>query len=302
MKTAFIFPAFISEYLGSEIQILNSLSANFDTYLAETASVSGIDFSDFSIDNKAFTEDELCSQLISYTFSCCLSDALTAKGLKPDCIAGYSMGLYAALYSGVSIDFTDGVKLIIKAYQLSKAAIKNIEAGMGSIIGLNEEEIMSLIEKDKLSVEIANTNNDHAYLVTGEIKSLNNLLDSARNLGALNTSLLNVGTPYHSRMLSNIQDEFKQFTEDAISFKHIHYKLISSLSQTTISSPEQIGKEVVENLFQRIDWLSTYTKLLEMGVKTFIECGAGKSLQKIARFIPGNYQIYPMNKLGKLLP
>lgn len=301
MKTAFIFPAFISEYLGNEIQILNSLSAKFEDYLTEAGHISVIDFSEFSVNNKTFTEDELSSQLISYTFSCCMSDVFASKSIKPDYLAGYSMGLYAALFSGAAIDFGDGIRLIQKAYHLSKAAIKNINAGMGSIVGLSEEEIISLIEKDKLNAEIANTNNEHAYLVTGELNSLNKLLEYARNLGALNTTLLNVNTPYHSKMLSSTQDEFKQFIEETISFKTIRYPLISSISQSIISTPEQIRNEIAENLFQRIDWLSTFNKLLELNVKTFVECGAGKSLQKIARFISGDYQIYPMNKVERLI-
>lgn len=300
MNTAFIFPAFISDYLGNEIQILNSLSANFEDYLSEVSEVSGIDFSEFSIDNKIFTEDELCSQLISYTLSCCLADALALKNLTPDFLAGYSMGLYAALFAGGVIDFSDGVKLIKNAYRLSQTATADVESGMGSVVGLKEQEIHMIIEKNNLIAEIANTNNEHAYLVTGEKQSLNKLLEMAHQMGALNTFLLNVKTPYHSSALKNTREEFAEYIVQNFTFRPARYPIISSINQSILSSPEKIRIEIMKNLYQRIDWLRTFNKLRSLNVDIFIECGGGKSLQKIARFIPGDYRVFPMNKIHKL--
>jgi [acyl-carrier-protein] S-malonyltransferase len=120
-------------------------------------------------------------------------------------------------------------------------------------------------------------------------------------MGALNTILLNVNTPYHSTVLKSANEEFGRFIDKSISIKPVRCQLISSIDQTVLTTQNQIKREITENLYKRIDWLSTFNKLLTMDVKTFVECGAGKSLQKIARFIPGDYQIYPMNKLNKLI-
>jgi [acyl-carrier-protein] S-malonyltransferase len=301
MKTAFIFPAFISEYLGTEIQTLDLLNANFEVYLAEISRITGDNFSSFSIDDIAFTEDELRSQLISYAFSCCLSDALHGNGIKPDYLAGYSMGIYAALFTGNAIEFGDGVELIRQAFTISKESIKGFDAGMGSIVGLSEAEINELTVKNNLAVEIANTNNDHAYLVTGKRMDVSLLLELSQNLGALNATLLNVKTPYHSNLLKETEEIFRQYIFQSIKIKNSSIPLISSISQQIISSTDLISKELTDNLFKRINWLDTFKHLLDQNVQVFIECGAGKSLHKIARFIPGEYKLYPMNKLDSLL-
>ena len=47
--------------------------------------------------------------------------------------------------------------------------------------------------------------------------------------------------------------------------------------------------------------METFNKAINMGVGQFIECGAGKSLQKIGRFIPGDFTVYPMNKIDKVI-
>jgi len=301
MKTVFIFPAFISEYLGNEIQILDSFASSFQQNLTTASKVTGIDFERFSIENKVYTEDELSSQIISYIFSCSLSDVLIYRGLKPDILAGYSMGLYAALYTGGAIDFEEGIRLIVKAFNISKSMINNIDSGMGSIIGLTLKEIEEIIVANKLEAEIANSNSIHSHLITGQLEAVNSLLDVARKTGALNVSLLNVKTPYHSQLLKETRVEFQQFITNHIQLKKSNYPIISSIDQRMFESPDKIKTELISNLFERINWMASFNKLLNLGITQFIECGAGKSLQRISRFIPGDFKVYPINKVENIL-
>lgn len=301
MKTAFIFPAFISEYIGTEVQILDSLSIHFRENLNKATKSSGIDFNGFSLDNISFTEEELRSQLISYIFSCSLSDALTSRGIEPDMLAGYSMGLYAAMFTGGVIDFEEGIRLIIKAFELSKKALGDLKAGMGSIIGLTVAEINEIILKNQLKAEVANTNSVHSHLVTGQIDALQDLLTHAREIGALNVSVLNVQTPYHSQLLKETQVEFRQYISREVNLKKSRFPILSSINQHILESPEEICTEIANNLFKSINWKNSFERMLSMGIHQFIECGAGKSLQKISRFEAGDFKVYPMNKLGNII-
>ena len=300
MNTAFIFPAFISEYLGNEIQILDSFSSRFQQNLTTASKITGIDFERFSIENKLYTEDELSSQIISYVFSCSLSDVLIYRGLKPDILAGYSMGLYAALYTGGVIDFEEGIRLIVKAFKISKSVINGIDSGMGSVIGLTRKEIDEIIVAHNLEAEIANSNSIHSHLITGQLKAVNRLLDIARETGALNVSLLNVKTPYHSQLLKETRGEFQQFITNHIKLKKSNYPIISSIDQRMLESPNEINTELTNNLSECINWMASFNKLLNLGITQFIECGAGKSLQRISRFIPGDFKVYPINKVENI--
>ena len=300
MKTAFIFPAFISEFLGNEIQLLDSFSSNLHNFLKAASEITGDNYTNISLDDILYTEDELRSQVITYIFSCSLSDVLLIKDLKPDIIAGYSMGLYATLYTGEAIKFEEGVKLIRQAYLISRSVIGNIGSAMGSIIGLTLSEVDSIIKEHKLEAEIANTNSIHSHLVTGSIDSVDKLLSLARETGALNISLLKVSTPYHSRLLKATKEEFQKFILQEIDIRPSRFPIISSINQKTISTPDQIRDELINNLFTRINWYETFNKICSLGVSQFVECGAGKSLHKIGRFMPGDFTIYPMNRVNKL--
>jgi [acyl-carrier-protein] S-malonyltransferase len=300
MKVAFIFPAFVSEYIGNEVQILNGLSNIFRENLKKASITSGVDFESFHLKDRAFTEDELRVQIISYLFSCSLSDELIARGIKPDILAGNSMGLYAALYTGGVIHFNEGIHLIIQAYNISKSVVGDIDSGMGSIIGLTEEEINEIINKHHLEAEIANTNSAHSHLVTGRMEAINSLLELARNTGALHVSLLNVKTPYHSLLLKGTYESFNQYISGQVQLRKSKYPIISSIDQRLMESPDNIQKELTENLSGKINWMASFESMLQLGVKQFIECGAGNSLKKISRFQSGNFTVYPMNKMVQL--
>ena len=301
MKTAFIFPAFVSEFIGTEIEILHRFSGDFQQKLSLATRITGDNYLGFSLTDSRFTGDELRSQIISYLFGASLADELISRGLKPDAVAGYSMGLYAALYGSGVYHFEDGIRLIEKAFAVSRAAIEKTGCGMGSVIGLTKEEIENIIARAGLETTIANVNSEHSHLVTGRKADINRLLDEARKIGALNVSFLPVETPYHSHFLKKTQDEFNRFIREQIPLKEPHYPVISSIDQKTIKTTEDVVSEITRNLYESLNWENTFKKLLDRGITRFVECGAGKSLQKISRFMPGDFKVYPMNKIDKLI-
>jgi len=64
-----------------------------------------------------------------------------------------------------------------------------------------------------------------------------------------------------------------------------------------ISSAEDIKSELVFNLTQRINWYKTMQQLISLGVDNMYECGAGKDLKKMSRFIQGNYKLQSVHKI-----
>jgi [acyl-carrier-protein] S-malonyltransferase len=301
MKTAFIFPAFVTEYLGNELDILDELSAQLPKYLTKASELTGDDYENFSPDNPEFIEHELRSQIISYTIGCCLSDALAAKKLLPDIMAGYSMGFYAALYTGKAIGFEEGIRLIKQAYLFARKVTEGIKTGMGSVIGLTAAEIQHIINDHQLKVDIANINSLHAHLVSGRLEDLKELLSLAEETGALHVTRLLVETPYHSPLLADTQEVFGQYIKEHIAVGKSEYPLVSAIDQRIFSTSDEIIKELTNNLFQKLNWQATFETILEKNVHQFVECGAGKSLHNISRFVSGDFKVYPMNKVKKLL-
>jgi [acyl-carrier-protein] S-malonyltransferase len=298
MSTGFIFPAFVSEYSGNEPEILRRYSDDFDVLLKKASVHLGIDLTTFDIFHNNFQDHELNTQFISYIFSCAVSNLLKSKQTVPEYISGYSMGLYAALYCGQAITFTEGLDLIRKAFDLMKESTKKIDTSMGSIVGLSKEDILGLIA-DKEGVILANTNGTYTFMVSGIKSEILEVLVNAKKEGALHASLMNVTCPYHTSLLGKASVKFRDYILQQIIVKYSAIPIVSGIDQRIFSDRDEIIRELTANMDTQINWLKTMEKMLELNISRFVECGAGTSLYKIGKFIKGDFKIYPVSLLDR---
>ena len=73
--------------------------------------------------------------------------------------------------------------------------------------------------------------------------------------------------------------------------------LISTIDQRIVSSKTDIEKEIADNIKYNINWNKTIQELVSLGCSRMIECGIGKSLVKIGKFIEGDYRITGLDKV-----
>jgi [acyl-carrier-protein] S-malonyltransferase len=300
MLTGFIFPAFVSEYKGDEHELLRQYSDDIDHLLKEASLKTGFSLTKFYIKENDFRDHELEAQYISYIFGCAVSDILKRKEVTPDYISSYSMGLYSALYCGGSISFAGGLDLIRKAFELIKGVLRTTDTGMGSIVGLERNDILKLLS-NKSGVTIANANGIYSYMISGIRSEIEEVLELARLEGALHTSLMNVTCPYHTPLLDEASRNFMEFVEKEVVIKDSGYRIVSGIDQRTFSEKKEIIRELSANLNHQINWMKTMEKILNLKVNRFIECGAGTSLYKIGKFIEGDFRIITLSELGKVI-
>lgn len=295
-KTAFIFPAFITEFTHNELEFLNQNSVDLNNYLLKISEILNIELPNFSYDSGDYAKNELYSQLLTYAFSCSFSDILNSRQIVPHVVAGYSMGIYAALYAVKSISFEDGASLIYKAYNLVGELAQTKLYGMAAIIGLSVGDVNNLIIENALALEIINVNNEYSLVIAGKKNEITILLNKAKEEGAITTAELTVNTPYHSKYLLRYAIPFEEFI-NTISINDPIISVISTFDRREISEIYEVKAELVFNLTQKINWHKTMQKLIDNSIKEVYECGAGKDLKKISRFICGDYKMKSVYRL-----
>jgi [acyl-carrier-protein] S-malonyltransferase len=300
MLTAFIFPAFVSEYAGNEPEMVRNHPDVFEDLMLKASAHLSVDFTKFDIIRNNLQDHELNTQYISYIFSCAIAEILNKKKVNPDYLAGYSMGLYAALYCGNAINFLQGLDLISLAYRLIKESTAHTSTGMASIVGLSKEDILELL-RGKNDLIIANTNSSHSFLLSGSKPEIFEIIGQAKAEGALHASLMKVTCPYHNSVLNKASENFREYIEGKFPLKNSRFAIVSGIDQRTFTSKNEIKIELTCNLNTQINWLKTMEKMMELKVSRFIECGAGTSLYRIGKFIKGNFKIYPLTSIDLII-
>ena len=295
-NTAFIFPAFITEYTKKELDFLNDNQIDFNKYIKKANDIIGVELPEFSYESPIYKNDELLSQITAYLFSCAISDVLKQKSIHPQFVSGYSMGIYASLYAANSISIDDGIKLIYEAFKMVNDLSCSGEYGMGAIIGLSLKDVKNLISDNHSEAEIININNRYSLVIAGKKRDVVELLSKAKNEGALSVTELTVNTPYHSKYILRFSEKFNKFIQ-TLNIRDAEIPIVSTYDQRIIEKSSDIKLELVYNLTEKINWFKTMQKLIDLKINTFYECGAGKYLKKIARFIDGDYKIKSIYKI-----
>ena len=293
---AFIFPAFVTEYSEDPFTNFPGFSVYFKSFLQKAAKVIDPELSDFHYILKNFLDDELRTQLMTYLLCCSYSGFLKEKNIVPSVCAGYSMGIYAAAYQAGSISFEDGLFLIRKAFLEIKKITVTKSYGMGTVLGLKLEDINQIMKEDSGSLEIANQNSPYSFILSGELEEIKKVLDKAQEEGALNNRLLNVSIPYHSKLLAATEGPFGTFIE-TLSFNDPEIPVVSLIDQSHIKDAGALRKEIARNLYTSLNWYQTQLRLQNSGVRSFIECGPGKTLVKNAKFVEGDSRFYSVTSL-----
>jgi len=301
-KVGAIFPAFGAEYFGNERELLDLYSESIEEYLKKANTVYKIDMDDFQTRIKGDFSDELQSQIICYAYSCAIGNILKKNDFQADFISFYSMGIYAALHYAGSLDYIDGIRIIKFCYDLVRENSSTDSFCMGIVVGLMENEIYKIIEKYSFqNIEIINRNSKHNMVLSGKEREVTGFLESCLQEGALYAKTINIKTPFHTKFVGDVQNEILSFINTELTIKDPIYPIISGYDQRIVNSIAEIKKEIVFNVRHSLNWEKTFESMLDVGIKCFVECGPGNSLNRIVKFIPGNFEIYNIRNLGNLL-
>ena len=138
-----LFPGTGVPLCGHEMAFYERNRTLMEPFLASASRFAGVDMAG-SFEPNIDLSDQRISQVFTYAFSCGMYRVLQNSGIKPSMAAGYSMGIYGALFASEAISFEDGLCMIDTAYSLMKSEAERAGYGMGVIIGLTRSEVESL--------------------------------------------------------------------------------------------------------------------------------------------------------------
>src|SRR5688572_20570735 len=144
MKLAFVFPGQGAQYPGMGREA-------FEKYpIARRAFEEADGALGFSISHLCFegSEEDLKltenTQPAILTTSVALFRILEEKGIRPDFVAGHSLGEYSALVAAGSLSLEEGVRLVRRRGQYMQQAVPVGEGAMAALLGMDPVAVISV--------------------------------------------------------------------------------------------------------------------------------------------------------------
>ena len=234
--------------------------------------------------------DEFLEWILIYTCDYIVYKTYIEKGIKPEIMVGYSMGLITAMVCAESLSFEDGLRLLDSIYSYPIHSKRGEEA-MCAIIGLDYNSVFQIIEDVNLEeyVEIASENSEYCIVISGIKNAVYKIMELAEEEGAIKVILLNAPYAFHSSFALKGIEILETFIK-SLKINEAKFPIMSVFTQNIIRDEDRLRNELIINMFTPMKWKNTILKLGNMGVNRFVEVTLNDSLTKISKVIDLGYE------------
>ena len=238
--------------------------------------------------SEEFLMDTRYTQMGIFIYECAL--AMGQDEVKADCVAGHSLGEYAALVVSGVLTFEEAVPFIKKRGQVFYEAFQKHPSAMGAVIGIPEEQVQAVLkqvsEEDGESLYIANYNGPGQLVVTGGTKSVKKACKILKEMGAKRALVLPQKGVGHS---PNSAEEGRILGEELkkLTFHEARIPIYQDADGKPHTDPKEILENQIKLMTYPVQWTNITLNMVANGVTEFYECGTDDTLSKIvARMCP----------------
>lgn len=206
--------------------------------------------------------------------------------VRPDWMAGHSLGEYTALVCSSAISFEEGIKLVAERGRLMQEAVPAGVGAMAAIIGL-ENHVVVKVCADSAEDEIVSAVNFNApgqVVIAGNVAAVERAMVAAKEAGAKRALPLPVSVPSHCALMESAAEKLDMKLQQ-INIEIPKMTLIHNVDVASHNASEVIRNALKEQLFKPVRWVDAIRYMHDQGVTHFVECGPGKVLMGLNKRI-----------------
>ncbi|MBB2182262.1 ACP S-malonyltransferase [Lachnospiraceae bacterium MD1] len=301
IKTAFIFAGQGAQYIGMGKELYDFFPVCKKTF-EEASNALHMDLTNLIFQGRKedldLTEN---TQPAVVTTSIAAYRAITEYGIIPDVVAGLSLGEYSALTASGVFTLEQVVPLVRKRGQYMQEAVPQGIGKMSAILGLSEDKVReACTEASALGiVEPANFNCPGQIVIGGEIQAVDEAARLTKEKGAMKAIDLSVSAPFHTSMLKPAADKLRNELEP-MKLGTLAIPLVCNVNADIVSQSDEVKNLLYQQVMSSVLWEQSIRRMLQMGVRNFVEIGPGKTLSGFVRKIERGLGIYNVEDMASL--
>ncbi len=210
--------------------------------------------------------------------------------VKPDYVAGHSLGEYCAMYASGVMSLDNTLKAIQKRADLMGATHGGaMSAVLNAPEGALEE---ALKEASSVGyVDVANYNSPAQVVITGDEAAVQKAGELLLAKGARRVVPLPVSGAFHSKFMENAGKEFESFVSD-LELNNALIPVITNVDAQASTESSDFRTKMPKQIYSSVHWTQTIQKMAADGVEIFIEIGPGKVLAGLNKKIAPEASVF----------
>jgi [acyl-carrier-protein] S-malonyltransferase len=278
-RMAMVFPGQGAQYVGMGKEIAKEYGPAREVFARASEALS-MDIEDLCWEG---SEDELRmtanAQPAILATSTAYAEVLRAHDVKPERVAGLSLGEYSALVCAGALDFADAMRVVRTRGELMQSAVPDGVGGMAAVIGLENELVEKACREASCAgvVEPANYNCPGQVVISGERAAVEEASRVAISYGARRVIPLVVSAPFHCSMMKPAAERLGRVLSSVL-VTTARIPVVSNVSAVELQEPSDIRTALEEQVSHPVKWEQSIRRMIAEGLDTFLEVGPGKTL------------------------
>jgi [acyl-carrier-protein] S-malonyltransferase len=301
-KLAFVFPGQGSQKVGMGSELLESDPDLHARYLDQADAASGLTVREYSLEgpSETLTETQVAQPAL-FSLSLALDELARDIGLRPDFVAGHSLGEYTAAAVAGALGREDGVRVVSERGRLMSEIQSVTPGAMAAVIGLEADAVSALCEQASQAgtVAPANLNSPVQIVVSGEEAGVDRLVELATEAGAKRALRLQVGAAFHSELMKPVQSALDEVMQ-GLAWNDAEVPLAANASGELVSTGDDVRRALVAQIASPVRWVDCVQALRAAGVTHFLELGPGRVLSGLVRQIDADAETFAADSRAKL--
>ena len=282
MSIAFLYAGQGSQHPGMGADL-------YETYPQFRAVLDGAEL-DFDVKEVSFQDSQGVLNETRYTQPCMVAFAvgvtqiLNHEGIRPDYVAGLSLGEYSALQAAGVFTPQQAISLVAFRGKVMAEAAKGVPCGMTAVLGLDREKLeQACDEASALGVVcIANYNCPGQLVIGGHQAAVDEAARLAKEMGARRCMPLKVSGPFHTPLLKPAGDALAEKFKGE-TFGEMQVPVLFNCLGREMGPDDTIPALLECQVQSSVYMEDTIRRLAELGVDTIVEIGPGKVLSGFVR-------------------
>ncbi len=213
-------------------------------------------------------------------------------GVKPDAVAGHSLGEYSALVAANVLTLAQATPLVRLRAQAMQEAVPVGTGAMAAILGMDAARVaagclevtQSFGAGSLESVQAANFNDPAQTVISGSKAAVEKACELLKANGAKRALPLPVSAPFHSSLMKPAAETLRARLAE-IDFAEPQIALINNIDVTVQTDASAIRDALYRQAFGPVRWVECVQAIKAMGILNLVECGPGKVLAGMVKRI-----------------
>ncbi|HEY0787089.1 MAG TPA: ACP S-malonyltransferase, partial [Thermoanaerobaculia bacterium] len=172
---------------------------------------------------------------------------------------------------------------------------------MAAILGPSLEEIEAICAaaSEGEVVSAANVNAPGQIVIAGTKGAVDRAIAIAKERGVRRALPLPVSAPFHCALMKPAEERLRPVLE-AAPFRPLYVPLVTNVDASPVGTDHAVRNALIRQVVSPVRWVESVEKMIEMGVRRFVEIGPGTVLTGLIKRIDPSVELVNINNAASL--